>query len=504
MYIINRKLLAGAFMMLGMSGALGNVAFAADNENSIEELVATFDIPQDHDEGTSLNSDYFTPFDLYYKYKQDDPLRTVFSIFSGEGRITYSYQTPELMDVDGTVYYPYWLLGFDNAGGDITFDFTQDYITQYGVNISKVVIEAAQNRFSKSPLNVTVNGVTQQLEYTPNSNNIPAGNTDLQSSRDMEFIFTKAEPVSKVTISCANYGMGFSAIKFYVGEPQEEEQITTLVFSGITENGIMQQGYSTLPITLLPILIQNGDKTEEPANGLPLTYTITDAAGVQVTKIDTVTGQSTEYEFEQDGRYTVTATLEDEKSATYVLELYIPLDSEMIFGGEINDGIMRVQDFLGENREEGELRDWSSVQLFELPEGVELYYHLSKDENFLDKPSQDQETPEYIRKKTEQADSDDSTANIPEGYTKYDHETGIDLNDNNQIDIITSHNGVLSPKQTFHYTTINVPVKVKSLSDNDIVIVRSYRIDGSSANGYEKGLIIDVMSDGSTVKTIRK
>lgn len=488
-----------------MSFAIGNVALAADNENSTEELVATFTIPQGHDENSPLNTSRLTPVNLYdYNVTSGDPMRKAFSNFTGDGYITYLFYDPILIDADGKDYYPLWLLGFDNAGGNITFEFTQDYITQYGLNISKVVIEAAQNRFSKSPLNVTVNGVTQQLEYTPHKNNIPNGNTELHTSRDLEFIFPKAEPVSQVTVSCADYGMGFSSIKFYVGEPQEEEVITTIVFSGLTEKGVMQQAYSKLPVSLLPILIQNGENTEDPETGMHLTYTITDADGVQVAIINTVTGQSTEYKFEQDGRYTVSATLEDGKTATYTLELYIPLDSNMIFGGDIYDGIMRVQDFLGENREEGELRDWSSVKLFELPEGVDLYYLLSKDENFLDTPSQNPEPPVYGMLIAEEADNADQAADIPEGYTKYDPETGIDLNDNNQIDIITSHNGVLSPKQTFHYTTINVPVKVSSLSANDNAIIRSYRIDGNPASAHDKGIIIDVMSNGNTIKTVRK
>ncbi|MDE5774484.1 MAG: hypothetical protein K2H86_08525 [Muribaculaceae bacterium] len=225
--IFSRNILSAIVLMLGISGSF------AQTSSDIKEVtpLVVFDIPQSFDPEMSLNTDPrtgLTPYNLYTDPKyQGDILHKAFSDFTGDGYITFNYSLTDLHDVEGTVYYPLWLLGFEDNGGNITFHFSNEYISDYGVNISKVVIRDAQNRFSKDGIEVTVNGKTQTLPYTPNSRNIPQGDDTLSTSINLEFDFADSTPVESVAISCKDYGMGFSSIEFYTGQ-QQSSQVETI------------------------------------------------------------------------------------------------------------------------------------------------------------------------------------------------------------------------------------------------------------------------------------
>lgn len=238
--IFSPSILPAVLLMFGISESFAQ----ALSDTEPETPLVVFDIPQSFDPEMSLNTNPqkgLTPYNLYTDPKYNgDVIHTAFSDFTGDGYITYNYSLTDLHDAAGTVYYPLWLLGFDNDGGNITFRFSNEYISDYGVKISRVVIRDAQNRFSKDDIDVTVNGKTLSLPYTPNSRNIPQGDNTLKSSINLEFDFTDSNPVESVAISCKDYGMGFSSIEFYTGSNHssqvftlsEEKDITTYNLNG--------------------------------------------------------------------------------------------------------------------------------------------------------------------------------------------------------------------------------------------------------------------------------
>ncbi|MDE5774490.1 MAG: hypothetical protein K2H86_08560 [Muribaculaceae bacterium] len=499
------------YFCTGIALILSSNAAVADDTgtDASETLIATFNIPQLYDPDYSLNTDSkngLTPYNLYTNPNySNDIIRKVFSDFTGPGYITYNYSLKDLHDADGTVYYPLWLLGFDDNGGNITFHFSNEYVSDYGVNISKVIIRGAQNRFSKDNLAVSVNGQTQYLPYTPHSNNIPSGNESLHSSVDLEFDFPAASAVESVTLTCENYGMGFSSIDFYVGEPQQSI-VPEITFSGLDKTGTQVLGYTDAKIALLPVVIIKDGQNVTPEQGYRYVYTISDADGTELAQVEGMTDQECLYSFPCEGRYTISVKTEDEAEASYTLELYPRFeDLNFICCGMI-DSILNIQDFTGEeDGETHEKRDLTCARLFELPEDVELYYHLWKDENFHGDNNYEIEQPEFAPSTLadddlEGSDADDTTE-IPEGYTRYDHNTGINLEGNNSIDTIIRKNGILSPKQTIRYSLTNVAVSVKDIkADTDLYTL--YSIDGRHLPTSAKGLVIRVTPDGKAHKVI--
>lgn len=469
--------------------------------DSPESPIATFNIPQSFDPYITLNTDSkngLTPYNLYTdpNYTQDI-IHQVFSDFTGQGYITYNYSIIRpFKDADNKEYYPYWLLGFENSGGDITFHFSRSYISEHGVNISKIIIRGAQNRFSKEDLAVSVNGLTQQLPYTPHKSNIPAGDETLHSSVDLEFVFPAATAVENVTLTCEKYGMGFSSIDFYVGEPQQS-LVPEITFAGLEQNDTQVLGYTDANIALLPVVIIKDGQNVTPDQGYSYVYTISAADGTELAQVDGMTDQDCFYSFPEEGRYTVSVKTEDEAEASYTLELYPRFEDLNFICGGVIDSILNIQNFTGEeNGETHEERDLTCARLFDLPEGVELYYHLWKDENFHGDDNINNEQPEYAPMTLA-----DETTEIPEGYTLYDHNTGINLEGNNTIDTIIRKNGIQSPKQTLRYSFTNVAVSVEEIkADKDTYTL--YSIDGRKLPNSAKGIVIRVTPDGKAHKFI--
>ncbi|MDE6294945.1 MAG: hypothetical protein K2M03_02660 [Muribaculaceae bacterium] len=476
---------------------------AGDNE----ELIATFNIPTAFDPDASLNTDAdgFKPTNLYSnEHYKGDISHTIFYDFSGNGPITYNYFKTDLTDAQGKSYYPLWLLGMDNIGGDITFTFNQTYIDQYGVNISRVVINGAQNRFSTSPIAVSVNGVEKSLEYTPHSSNIPAGDDTLKSSTTLAFEFPKASPVSEVTVTVSGFGMGFSSIDFYVGEPQTViTPVETISFIGLDDTQVpLVLPYSDSPVTLLPFrVLIDGTPSDEAYNRVT-SYTIYDDKEVKIDEVSVNSTGNTQYSFETEGRYYIGVTdSQTEVEARYILELFTKLDNLPILGASMTDGIITIEQYIIDDENNATKRDLTAVPLFDVPDDMELYCRVWHDDTFMSEPDNGNEKPEYTPGIIL---LDDERADIPEGFNRYDSQKGLNLEGGNTIDTIVHKNGVLSPTQSVRYTTIpNVPTAVTTINAAGTIPVPAYHIDGRHANQSSKGLIIELTPDGHARKVIR-
>lgn len=479
----------------------------ADTEQANEQLIATFNIPTTFDHGASLNTDAdgFKPTNLYSnEHYKGDISHSIFSDYSGNGPITYNYTKTDLIDAQGKYYYPLWLLGMDKTGGDMTFTFTGNYIDQYGVTISRVVINEAQNRFSMTPVTVTVNGVEKSLEYTPNSSNIPADDTTLKPSTTLEFEFPEAAAVSEVTVTVSGYGMGFSSIDFYAGEPKvvitPEESIS---FVGLEDSQTpVVLPFTDLPITLLPFqVLFDGTPSDEAYNRIE-NYLIYDDEEQKIGEVSVDNTGNTQYHFESEGRYYIgVADVQTDVEARYTLELYATLEKLSIQGASVTDGIMTIEQYVIDEDNNATKRDMTALHLFDIPDDTELYCRVWHDETFLSDPRKDTELPEYAN---DLIPLDNETTDIPEGFSRYDTQQGINLEGGNAIDAIVRKNGVLSPTQTLHYTTIpNVPTGVNVSHPTEVHPVRAYRINGLPATDTTEGPVIEITSDGHVRKVIR-
>ncbi len=193
-------------------------AYAEDVMTDIPDV--TFTIPVEFDENSGLNTsdNARTPSSLYtHPQYSNDILKSIFADFTGKGPITYNLSVVEdLKDADGMDYFPYWLLGDAVSGGDIDLIFRPSYISDHGVYLNRVIIRNAQNRFSKEDLNVTVNGTTKPLRYTPHPSNISSDDDFSVPSQDLIYDYDSS-PVEHISISTVGHGLGFSKIELYIG-----------------------------------------------------------------------------------------------------------------------------------------------------------------------------------------------------------------------------------------------------------------------------------------------
>lgn len=151
--------------------------------------------------------------------------------------------------------------------------------------------------------------------------------------------------------------------------------------------------------------------------------------------------------------------------------------------------------------------DWSNAVLGNIPEGVVIYWKVEQDDSF----SVD-ETPAPADRKGIQplAETDE-----PEGFTKYDPQTGIDLTKGNRLHLISEMNGNRSNVFSTYYTPYIGPTNVtvlptdkdgeilRRLAEGDDSGLRIYTPEGIRINysdALSGSLLIAVTPEGYTLK----
>ena len=160
--------------------------------------------------------------------------------------------------------------------------------------------------------------------------------------------------------------------------------------------------------------------------------------------------------------------------------------------------------------------NWTNAVLGNIPEDVTVYWKVEQDDTFTFG-----ETVEPLQKSRAHNSTEIdllSDDDIPEGFTKYDEQTGIDLTQGNLLHLISEQNGSRSDVFSTHYVPYTGPTSVtlnyeegaaallQRLGKGDTTGLKFYNLQGEPLN-YDNtptGTILIVISDtGKSVK-IRK